>query len=272
MVCFSIGWLAASLQSADDFITIAILAKDKAGVLPLYLFCLEKQTWPKEKTYLYIRTNNNTDATKEVLDQWLARVGSLYAGIYYDATDIDAPLAQFGAHEWNCVRFKILGAIRQASIDWALSHNSHYFVVDCDNFIKPTTLETLFLANKPIIGPLLRTGTHYSNFHAAVDAHGYLAPIFLYYEITYQAKLDIFEIPVIHCTYFIQKQYLSQMSYDDQSYRYEYVIFSDNARKKAIAQFIDNRIIYGYITFATTLEGLQQEGWYAPFCQEIGFA
>ena len=42
-----------------EFVTIAILAKDKAHTLPLYLQCIEQQTWPAQQTYLYIRTNNN---------------------------------------------------------------------------------------------------------------------------------------------------------------------------------------------------------------------
>src|SRR5262249_21251959 len=55
-------------------VTIAILAKDKAHTLPLYLTCLEKQTWPKEKTNLYIRTNNNNDNTVQILKEWVEKV------------------------------------------------------------------------------------------------------------------------------------------------------------------------------------------------------
>src|SRR5438477_601490 len=40
-------------------VVVAILAKDKAMYLPLYLACLESQTWPKKKTHLYIRSYAN---------------------------------------------------------------------------------------------------------------------------------------------------------------------------------------------------------------------
>ena len=71
-----------------EHVTVAILAKDKAHVLPLYLSCLEKQTWPKEKTYLYIRTNNNNDETAKVLQDWVDKVGKSYAGVFFDGSDL----------------------------------------------------------------------------------------------------------------------------------------------------------------------------------------
>jgi hypothetical protein len=40
------------------------------------------------------------------------------------------------------------------------------------------------------------------------------------------------------------------LSYEDESGRHEYVIFSDVARKAAIPQYLDNRQVYGYITFS----------------------
>ena len=49
--------------------------------------------------------------------------------------------------------------------------------------------------------------------------------------------------------------------YDDNSYRYEYVIFSDLARKQNVAQYLDNREFYGYITFAETKEDVANLGW-----------
>src|SRR5438128_7506169 len=112
---------------ANEFVTIAILAKDKAHTLPLYLACIENQTWPKSNTYLYIRTNNNNDNTAQLLRDWICKLGHEYAKIYFDDTDVDEPIEQFKQHEWNYTRFRILGAIRQDSVDWAMEHNSHYF-------------------------------------------------------------------------------------------------------------------------------------------------
>lgn len=97
-------------------IAIAILVKDKAHTLPLYLACIEQQTWPKSKTFLYIRTNNNQDRSAEILRSWVERVRDQYAGVYFDDSDVTEEITQFKQHEWNCTRFKVLGRIRQESI------------------------------------------------------------------------------------------------------------------------------------------------------------
>ena len=72
----------------DRPITIAILAKDMAHCLPLYLTCIEKQTWPKSKTYLYIRTNDNNDNTATNIKDWIEKVKDQYLGIYFDDSDV----------------------------------------------------------------------------------------------------------------------------------------------------------------------------------------
>lgn len=248
-------------EQSSDFITIAILAKDKAHVLPLYLACIEAQTWPKKQTNLYIRTNNNNDNTIQILKDWITLIQDDYAQIYFDDTDIEAPVHLYGQHEWNSIRFKALGKIRQESINWALEHDSHYFVADCDNFIQPNTLEAMIQAKLPIVAPLLKTSCCYSNYHADIDKQGYLKSNQLYYDILFQTIKGCIEVPVVHCTYFIRKEFLIDMTYDDDSYRYEYVIFSDNARKKNISQYLDNREIYGYITFAIDNKSFLEETW-----------
>jgi hypothetical protein len=259
--------LLVSAHASHEYITIAILAKDKAHTLPLYLQCIEKQTWPKDKTYLYVRTNNNTDNTKGILQEWLERVGEHYADIYYDATDVDTPVEQFGQHEWNYTRFKVLGAIRQASVDWAYAHQSHYFVADCDNFIVPNTLEILHQTQLPIVAPLLRcySQEYYSNYHDIVDINGYYTPSMQYYDILNQKIKGIIDVAVVHCTYFIRQEILPKITYDDESARYEYVIFSDGMRKQNIPQYIDNRMVYGYISFAENTDDFEKE----PFLETI---
>jgi len=245
-----------------DVVTIAILAKDKAHTLPLYLKCIEHQTWPKKQTNLYIRTNNNNDKTAEILKEWVQKVGDQYAEIYFDDTDLPQQIQKYGQHEWNCERFKILGKIRQDSINWAYEHNSHYFVIDCDNFIKPHTIESLFKVNLSIVAPfIIIPGIYYANYHAAIDQNGYLKESPLYTMLYDQTIKGLVQVPVVHCCYFIQHQYLPYMSYDDESYRYEYVIFSDVARKNNIPQYLDNRELYGYITFCETEEDFQKNWW-----------
>lgn len=243
-------------------ITIAILAKDKAHCLPLYLSCIEKQTWPKSLTYLYIRTNDNNDNTATILRDWIEKVKDLYLDIYFDDSDASTSVKEYTQHEWNCTRFKVLGAIRKASVDWAYDHQSHYFVADCDNFIYPHTIETLVRSNLPIIAPLLHSNCAYSNFHAAIDENGYYKESTWYLPLVNQELKGHIEVPVVHCTYLIRYEVLPEISYDDGSYRYEYVIFSDNARKKQIPQYLDTTDSFGAISFAETSTDLVKEPWF----------
>jgi len=56
-------------------------------------------------------------------------------------------------------------------------------------------------------------------------------------------------MPVVHCTYLVRADVISELSYEDGSDRYEYVNFSDSARRAGIPQYLDNRQVYGYISF-----------------------
>lgn len=257
-----------NIKETEETVTIAILAKDKAHTLPLYLKCLEKQTWPASKTYLYIRTNNNNDNSAEILREWIKKVKDRYLEIYFDDTNVSEKIQNYSPHEWNGIRFKILGKIRQDSVNWAYERFSHYFVADCDNFIIPETIETLIKSQKPIIAPLLHmTNTLYSNYHACVDKNGYLESknCDISVKLWNQTIKDITELPLVHCTYLIRREFLPYISYDDNSWRYEYVIFSDNARKKGIPQFLDTRKVYGKITFTNDKENFEKENWLQEF-------
>ncbi len=260
-----IGFQALFCSEAE-YVTIAILAKDKAHTLDLYLSCIEAQTWPKECTYLYIRTNNNTDNTAQILRSWLERVKDLYAGIFFDDSDVSEPVQQYGQHEWNSLRFRVLGKIRKDSCEWARAHKSHYFVADCDNFFHPQVIERLVSSKCPVVAPFMTAAhSHYANYHCAVDSRGYYADDPEYHEIYHRRKLGIFKVPLVHCTYLIRHEVLDKVCYDDSSHRYEYVIFSDMMRKQAVDQYIDNREVYGRITPRETKAEVEQEPWYQEF-------
>lgn len=234
-------------------VLITILAKQKERVLPLYLKCIESLDYPKSSIFLYIRTNNNTDGTKGLLSEWVGRVGHLYAGVEFDAEDVPTQVEQFGVHEWNAVRFGVLGRIRNLSLRRTLDHGCHfYFVADVDNFIRPSTLRDLVALNLPIAAPFLRSigpDYLYSNYHAEVDENGYYKECDQYHWILNRSIRGVLEVPVVHCTYLIRADVLGDLTYEDETPRHEYVIFSESARKSNILQYLDNRQIYGYLTF-----------------------
>lgn len=166
---------------------------------------------------------------------------------------MEEPVHEFSPHEWNGMRFKVLGRLRQESMEWARERRTHYFVVDCDNFIIPETLEMLLKTGLPVIGPLLTNGDNprsfYSNFHYVTDENGYYKDSRFYFDILYASIKELIKVEVIHYTYLVRNEVLDLVSYDDGSGRYEYVIFSDVLRKLGIPQYIDNRCQYGKLTF-----------------------
>jgi len=232
-------------------VLLSILAKQKEKSLPLYLQCIEELDYPKSSIVLYIRTNNNTDKTEAILRAWVARVGSQYAAVEFDAADVEQRVQDFGVHEWNATRFKVLGRIRNVSLQKTAAHDcAFYFVCDVDNFIRPCTLWELVNLNLPIVAPLLRSITPtdtYSNYHAAVDAKGYYVRIDQYFWVLNRWIRGVNEMPVVHCTYLIRHDVIDQLTYIDETKRYEYVIFSHSARRAGILQYFDNRHIYGYL-------------------------
>ena len=234
-------------------VMVAILAKQKEPALPLYLECIEALDYPKSSIVLYIRTNNNTDKTEQILRDWVERVGHLYHSVEFDTSDVVEPVQQYREHEWNATRFSVLGNIRQQSMRRARDLScDFYFVADVDNFIRPATLRELVALDMPIVAPLLRSiapGRFYSNYHGEIDARGYYRNCDQYLWILNRHIRGIVEVPVVHCTYLIRADVIPELTYEDASGRHEYVVFSDSARKARIPQYLDNRQIYGYITF-----------------------
>jgi hypothetical protein len=236
-------------------VVVAILVKDKEATLPTFFSCLLNQTFPKDKTRLYIRTNDNTDKSEDLLRNFLVEHGPKYKSIFYDDIPVSENLKNYKNHEWNVERFRILGKIRQDSINYALENNAHYFVIDIDNFIVPSTLSDMVaVASLGVIAPMLVTKTAYSNYHSTIDKNGYCGTGDEYLKILNKVIKGCIDVPVVHCTYFVANHILDKVSYNDGSSRYEYVIFSDVLRKQKIPQYIDNRKDYGRISFATTAE------------------
>lgn len=238
-------------ETGDRTVLLAILARNKAHVLPDFLRCIDALDYDKQKIVVYINTNNNQDNTSELLESWITERGHAYRDIIYENHEVET-LAACSPHEWTVQRFKVLGAIRNCSMEMAIATNSDfYFVVDCDNFIIPSTLRNLVDHDKPIIAPMLRSIPNeddgYSNFFTAIDSCGYWAGSDEYFPILYWQRTGVFEVPVVHCTYLVQTRYISELTYLDGTDDYEFVIFSRRARERAISQFICNEKHFGYV-------------------------
>ncbi len=234
-------------------VLVSILVKQKEKALPLFLRCIEDLDYPKSSIFLYVRTNNNTDRSEQVLREWIERVGPSYAGVEFDAAPVTDAVEQYGEHEWNQTRFRVLGNIRNISLSKTIELNcDFYFVCDVDNFIRRCTLRELVALNLPIVAPFLRTmdsRVYNCNFFCEVDENGYYRHCDQYQWIIRRWVRGVFEVPLVHCTYLIRADVIPRLRYLDGTDRYEFVVFSDSARKSGVLQYLDNRQLYGYITF-----------------------
>lgn len=234
----------------DKSVLLAILAKNKEHTLKHFLSDIVNQTYPKKNITVYIRTNNNRDDTRNILFNFYNEYKDQYKKIIFEDADLPNVTNNENPHEWNYSRFKVLGEIRQHSLNICLEEKcDYYFVVDCDNFITPRTLEYLIKKRKPIIAPLLKPfpklNDPYSNYFADINENGFYKSSELYYKILYRQIKGTFRVPVVHCTYLIDSKYIPRLKYIDEKMTYEFVIFSNSARLSHVPQYICNEIDFG---------------------------
>lgn len=253
ILIFSLASSSSGIFADDEqnnkTIFLAILARNKEHVLTKYLKCIDNLDYNKKLITVYVNTNNNIDHTKEILEEWMKNNENKYARIIYENKDINEN-PQTNPHDWPLQRFKILAGIRNRSLQKAQeSKADYYFVVDCDNFIAPYTLKDLVMKDKPIIAPLLRSipepGDEYANYFYEATSNGYFKDHPEYYKILKGSKIGTFKVGVVHCTYLIKAEHLDKLNYLDDTNDFEFIVFSRNATKNHIDQYICNEKEYG---------------------------
>ena len=230
--------LHTRLSDQPPRVLVAIVLKQKERVLPLFLERIEALDYPKSSIVLYICTNSNTARTREILRQWLDRVGALYADVALEEPDPAFDMRP------NAVRDACLGRTIDHACDFL-------FTIDVDNFVIPSTLKDLVALDLPIVAPLIRDaadGSRYANYHAKIDANGYFLDTPRYDEILHRRLTGLIEVPVVHSTYLVRADVIGRLRYEHGSGRLDYVIFSHQARLNGVPQYLDNRQLYGCLT------------------------
>lgn len=273
-------WLPTTVCAGEEplerTVFLPILARNKAHFLPAYLEKIAALDYPKSSIILYVNTNNNTDATAEILENWLNKHRSLYKEVIFEKYDIPQNVIE-NPHDWQGSRLRLLGQIREKSLQLAMEKKSdYYFIVDCDNFIEPRTLRVLMSKNKPIIAPLLVAAPHahdpYGNFFPALSASGFYQHERIGDQLVRREKKGTFLMPVVHCTYLIDGKYLPKLHYVDGTDQYEFLIFSSSARANGVEQWICNEEDFGILWHSVRPPGEvtlqdEREEW-ARFVQE----
>ncbi|MBA3956983.1 MAG: glycosyltransferase family 2 protein [Parachlamydiaceae bacterium] len=258
------------LAQPNKTVFVAVLARNKDHVLPKFFKCLENLDYDKKLMTIYINTNNNSDDTLKVIANWIAKNKEHYKDVILENKDV-AEVMSTNPHDWAPTRFKILANIRNRSLEKAKeSKADYYFVVDCDNFIVPSTLKDLVHKDRPIIAPLLRSipepCDRYANFFCDATESGYYKDHPNYEYIINRSMVGTFKVPVVHCTYLINSKHLDKLNYVDDTDDYEFVIFSRKARENGIDQYICNEKEYGVqLHFHTNLTLDEEKRRVIPF-------
>jgi hypothetical protein len=244
----------------------AILAKDAEKLLPFYLECLLMQTYAKKDIYLYIRTNDNKDATASILKDFVEEYGELYMGVHFDDSSISEEIKKYETHEWNSTRFNILGHIRQDSVDFAAEKKfDYYFVSDVDNFLLPQTLESQINLNYEVIAPKLGMvvpektedlveNQNWSNFYFA-DENYWFKETQEYYEIIEGRKPGVHKVDLVHCTYLLRSDIFSKVNYLVIPNNWEYKNLIISLKNHGVDCYLDARRDYGVLTLSEQVEG-----------------
>ena len=259
-------------------ILVHVLAKDKEATLPFYLETLEAWTYPKHRIVLYIRTNNNKDQTKTILDDWVASHGGEYLELIYDSSDLNVDFSGYSVHEWNVPRLDVIRHLRDKGLMIARDKDcDFYFTSDVDNYLVPDTLERLVGHNAPVVAPLLRYAVDpsevaenaaaanwtYSNFTNVVNhwgdtQHGTNDFPVGYFDILNQNIKGLFVVDLVHATYLVHKDVFWRVSYQNGTEGFDYIKFSCTLRVAGIMQILDNTKLYGCMTLAENADACRK--------------
>lgn len=217
-------------------VTIAIIVRNQEHYLPFFFKCIESQTWPKAKTYLYIKTFNNSDDTVDILDGWYTKlhIDNEYEKISFDYSSYSKKLSK------DPTSYQNIDAIIKAkneALRWAKERHSDCLLIDCNSYIMPNTLENLVKLNAKIAAPMLDTNSNSSNFKVPdedINGHEYAHSN----AILNRETKGLIKVPITNGVVFIKKELIGKIEYlPISSTIYQYV--------RGLHQALDNSQIFG---------------------------
>ena len=260
----------SSLLPDTHTVFLSILARDNAALLPRFLKQIDQLDYNKKNITLFIRACNSSDETNEILHAWKKKRAHLYREVILDTTDLPHLAPSLPSPQ----RFKIPKELRQESLQMALKARCDYFFnVDCDNFIAPSTLKLLVSKMKPLIAPLLKnfppSGDLSSNFFAAVTEHGTFQDHPDYLDILQGKKRGTFRVPLVLGSYLIRQDALQGLTYVDDTYDPEYIVFARSVREQGVEQYVCNEQDFGSMIHLTSYPTIEEAALLDTFLQDV---
>lgn len=253
-------------------ILFAIFARDASKTLELYLKYISDQDYPKDRIFLWVRTNDNSDSTESMLKSFLTECGDKYLGTQFDSSHFDLPPLPENRHQWDLDRLSIMSQIRQESVDFASNYDfDFYFTCDVDYFISRSTLSSLVDLNCAAVAPYLKMiipesnplpaeNNYYSTFQDWITENGsYLGRSQRHSAISEEILSGVLQTNLIHGAYLIRRDVYSSIDFNFLRNNYEYRNLSLSLKAKGIRQFVDARKVYGYMTLSDQVDRAENE-------------
>ncbi|CAB1443215.1 unnamed protein product [Pleuronectes platessa] len=251
-------------------VVIALVCRNSAHSLPLFLGAVERLNYPKDRIALWVATDHNIDNTTAILRDWLIKVQNYYH--YVEWRPEDEPSAfedEVGPKHWNNLRYEHVMKLRQAGLDSAREIWADYFLVaDCDNLLtNQDVLWKLMMENKTIVAPMLESRAAYSNFWCGMTSQGYYKRTPAYMPIRKQERRGCFDVPMVHSTYLVdlRKEASRQLAFYPPHPEYSWalddvIVFAYSARMADVQMYVCNKETYGYFPVPVrSLATLQDE-------------
>ncbi|KAG2461660.1 GT252 galactosyltransferase, partial [Polypterus senegalus] len=238
-------------------VMIAILARNSAHSLPLYLGCIERLDYPKERLAIWAASDHNVDNTSAVLQEWQKNVQKLYHHVEWK--NVQEPRSypdESGPKHWTSSRFKQVMKLRQEALQSARELWADYVLfADADNFLSnPQILNLMILENRTIVAPMLESRSLYSNFWCGITSQGYYKRTPDYVPIREWKQTGCFAVPMVHSTFLIDLRKAATRSlafyppHPDYTWAFDDImVFAFSARQAGIQMYVCNQVHYGYL-------------------------
>ncbi|XP_038163301.1 procollagen galactosyltransferase 1-like [Cyprinodon tularosa] len=237
-------------------VVIALVCRNSAHSLPLFLGAIERLNYPKERLALWVATDHNIDNTTAILRDWLIQVQNYYHYVEWRPEDEPSDFEdEVGPKHWNNLRYEHVMKLRQAALDTAREIWADYLLmVDCDNLLTDQdVLWKLMRENKTIVAPMLESRAAYSNFWCGMTSQGYYKRTPAYMPIRRRERLGCFPVPMVHSTFLVdlRKEASGQLAFYPPHPEYSWalddvIIFAYSARMADVQMYVCNRDNYGY--------------------------
>ncbi|XP_075229791.1 glycosyltransferase 25 family member [Lycorma delicatula] len=186
----------------EPTVFIAILVRNKAISLPYFLTCLERLDYPKNRLYLWIRSDHNEDKSPDILQEWLSQWASRYQGV--DIVLSPSPPYrlpdELGPSHWPLSRYSHIINLREQALTIARQMWADFiWFLDSDVFMTDaSSLRMLVNKGLVVVAPMLKSDGLYSNFWCGMGDDYYYVRTEDYEPLLTRKRVGCFAVPMIH--------------------------------------------------------------------------